>query len=74
VICFSYLAHDGRVEPAKNVNSVEAEAILKELRDLAELDMPPSVGVITPHTEQQAFLVQLVSRQHDADRLNEAPI
>ena len=33
--------------------------------------MPPSVGVITPHTEQQAFLVQLVSRQDDAERLNE---
>ena len=72
VIRFSYVAHDGRVEPAKNVNSIEAEAILKELRDLAELDVPPSVGVITPHTEQQAFLVQLVSRQDDADRLNEA--
>jgi hypothetical protein len=71
VIRFTEVAHDGRAEPAKNVNGPEAEAILKELRELADLEMPPSVRVITPHTEQQAFLLQLVSRQDDAERLNE---
>lgn len=45
---------------------------MKELRELAELEAPPSVGIITPHTEQQALLVQLVNRQDDAERLNEA--
>jgi very-short-patch-repair endonuclease len=72
VIRFSDVAHDGRTEIAKNVNGPEAEAILKELRELAQLEEPPSVGIITPHTEQQAFLVQLVNRQDDAERLNEA--
>jgi hypothetical protein len=45
---------------------------LTELRELAELNVPPSVGIITPHTEQQALLVQLINRQDDAERLNEA--
>ena len=71
VIRFTDVAHDGRVEPAKNVNGPEGEAILKELRELAELETPPSVGIVTPHTEQQAFLLQLVNRQDDAERLNE---
>jgi very-short-patch-repair endonuclease len=36
------------------------------------LEPAPSVGIITPHTEQQSLLVQLVNRQEDAERLNEA--
>jgi len=44
---------------------------LKEIRELAEADAPPSVGVITPRTERQALLLQLVNRQDDAERLNE---
>jgi superfamily I DNA and/or RNA helicase len=72
VIRFTEVAHDGRAETAKNTNGPEAEAILTELRELAELKVPPSVGIITPHTEQQALLVQLINRQDDAERLNEA--
>ena len=72
VIHFTDVSHDGRAETAKNTNWPEAETILKELRELVELDAPPSVGVITPHTEQQALLVQLVNCQDDAERLNEA--
>lgn len=72
MIRFSDVAHDGRVEAVKNSNGLEAEAILKELRELAEMEPPPSVGVITPHTEQQSLLVQFVNRQDDAERLNEA--
>jgi len=72
VIRFTDVAHDGRVEPVKNTNGPEAEAILKELRELAASESAPSVGIITPHTEQQALLVQLVNRQDDAERLNDA--
>jgi very-short-patch-repair endonuclease len=72
VIRFTDVAHDGRSEAAKNTNGPEGEAILKQLRELAEVGPPPSVGIITPHTEQQSFLVQLVNRQDDAERLNEA--
>jgi very-short-patch-repair endonuclease len=72
VIRFTHVVADGRAEAVKNINSPEAEAVLKELRALAESDARPSVGIITPHTEQQALLVQLVNRQADAERLNEA--
>src|SRR6202023_1757194 len=41
VIRFSDVAHDGRVEAVKNSNGLEAEAILKELRELAEMEPPP---------------------------------
>jgi hypothetical protein len=71
VIRFTNVAHDGRAETTKNTNGPEAEAMLKELRELAKLEAPPSVGIVTPHTEQQALLVQLVNRQEDAERLNE---
>jgi very-short-patch-repair endonuclease len=72
VIRFTPVEHDGRAETRRNTNIPEAEAILGELRDLANLDSPPSVGIITPHTEQQALLVQMVNRQEDAELLNEA--
>ena len=44
---------------------------MEQLRELAEAEPPPSVGIITPHTEQQSFLAQLVNRQDDAERLND---
>jgi very-short-patch-repair endonuclease len=72
VLRFSSVEYDGRAELVKNTNSVEADAILKELRDLVDREEPPSVGIITPHTEQQAFLMQMVNRQEDAEQLNEA--
>jgi very-short-patch-repair endonuclease len=71
VIRFTDVAHDGRAETAKNTNTPEAEAILNELRELAEGNAPPSVGVITPHTEQQALLLHLVNLLDDAERLKE---
>jgi very-short-patch-repair endonuclease len=72
VIRFTEVADDGRKDLARNTNGAEAEAILAELRGLASGEHPPSVGIITPHTEQQSFLVQLVNRQHDAELLNDA--
>ena len=71
VIRFSAVEQDDRVEPIKNTNSLEAEEILKELRELAAHEQPPSVGIITPHTEQQSLLVQFINRQEDAEQLNE---
>lgn len=68
---FSLLEHNGRIETIKNSNSLEAEAILAELRQLAAQDNTPSVGIITPHTEQQTYLAQLINRQEDAENLNE---
>jgi hypothetical protein len=71
VIRFTAVAHDGRREPRKNVNSAEWEAMLDELRRLAEFDDPPSVGIVTPFAEQQAFLVQQSNALPDGDHLQD---
>ncbi len=71
VIRFEFVEHDGKLGLVKNTNVPEAEAILAELRRLAEQNEPPSVGIVTPHTEQQAFLVQFLARQPDAERVSD---
>jgi hypothetical protein len=57
VIRLAAVAFDGETDIAKNTNNAEAEAVLRELLSLAEQDTLSSVGVITPHTEQQTYLV-----------------
>ncbi|MEX1205701.1 MAG: AAA domain-containing protein [Dongiaceae bacterium] len=69
VIRFTAVAHDGRQEVRKNVNSAEWQAILAELRRLAGVDEPPSVGIITPFSEQQIYVVQQLNRLPDGERL-----
>ena len=70
VICFTEVYHDGRIEVRKNINSAEWEAILGELRRLAGFDdKAPSVGIITPFTEQQSFIVQKLNALPDGERL-----
>ena len=69
VIRFTAVEHDLRAEMRKNVNSVEWEAILEELRRLADFDEAPSVGIITPFTEQQGFIVQKLHALTDGEML-----
>lgn len=68
VIRFEVLNHDGRVEKKRNSNTLEAEFILAELKKLLELDSPPTVGVITPFTEQQVYLSHFLKDDSDGDR------
>jgi very-short-patch-repair endonuclease len=72
VIRFTPVEHDGRAEIGKNTNTPEYEAILSELRRLSALDDPPSVGIITPFNEQQAFIVQNIATLPDAERMQTA--
>jgi hypothetical protein len=65
VICFTRIDHDNRHEPRNNVNTAEWEAILEELLNLADCDAPPSVGIITPFTEQQSYIIQALNRYDD---------
>lgn len=62
VIRFEVLPHEGRAEAKRNVNTVEAEYIMEVLEELASQDEPPTVAIITPHTEQVALIAGLVSR------------
>lgn len=62
VFHFEVLQHDKRAESKKNTNSMEAERIIEILGELLEEESPPSVAIITPHTEQVALISALVSR------------
>lgn len=62
VIRFEVVEHDGRAETKRNTNTPEALHIIQVLEGLIEEDEPPSVAIITPHTEQVALIASMVSR------------
>lgn len=45
-----------------NTNTKEAEFIISELYSLYESGLEVSVGIITPHTNQQKLLVEMISK------------
>lgn len=67
VIKFSFVKHDGKKELAQNTNTLEVEFIISELKKLKEIDSNQSVGIITPHTNQQKLLVELISKLPEKD-------
>lgn len=67
VLQFSVLEHDGKVELAKNTNSLECEYILSELRKFKEKGRRCSVGIITPHTNQQKLISAAISNSLERD-------
>lgn len=66
VIEFDSVDHDGLIEK-RNTNVPEAERIVARIEELLDLHPLPSVGVITPHTEQQAYIAKLISEHPQAD-------
>jgi superfamily I DNA and/or RNA helicase len=68
VIEFDAIDHDGLVDK-HNVNVLEAKRIVERVVELLDLDPMPSVGIITPHTEQQAFIGKLFNDHPRADEL-----
>ncbi|MFZ0033474.1 MAG: AAA domain-containing protein [Sedimentisphaerales bacterium] len=67
VLKFSVIPHDGKSELLPNSNTLEAEFIITELRKLKENNKIPSVGIITPHTNQQKKLVEMISKLPEKD-------
>jgi hypothetical protein len=68
VIEFDTVEHDGLID-RRNVNALEARRILDRLTELLDSDAPPSVGIITPHTEQQAFIAKLINEDPRSEEL-----
>jgi hypothetical protein len=60
VISFLAIEDDGKVDLIRNTNAREAEAIVDRLKTFAEMEVPPDCCVITPHTEQQKFILKQV--------------
>jgi very-short-patch-repair endonuclease len=46
---------------------LEAEFIISELKKLKDIDCNQSVGIITPHTNQQKLLVEMINRLPERD-------
>jgi hypothetical protein len=67
VIEFDSVEHDGLIDQ-RNVNVLEGRRIIDRIVEFLELHPAPSVGIITPHTEQQAFIGKLV---HEHPQSNE---
>jgi len=67
VLVFSFVNHDGKVEPVQNTNTLEIDFIIKELRTLKANSCKNSVGIITPHTNQQKLLMEKISALPEKD-------
>ncbi len=61
VLTFSFVSQDGKVETIQNTNTIEIDFIIKELQTLKESNCKSSVGIITPHTNQQKLLMEKIS-------------
>ena len=71
VIAFDILEHDGLMETKGNVNQIEAEHILAEIKNLLDENDPPSVGVITPFTDQQIYIARAIDRDEFGSEIRE---
>ena len=67
VLKFSIIPHDGKMEIKSNSNSLEVDFIISELRKLRDREETPSVGIITPHTDQQKLLVEMINNLPERD-------
>jgi very-short-patch-repair endonuclease len=67
VIKFSFIDHDGKQELSQNTNIPEADLIIAELKKLKDRDSNSSVGIITPHTNQQKLLMDMISKLPERD-------
>lgn len=67
VIKFTQVKHDGKEEVVKNTNLPEIEFIISELNKLKEEGKQCSVGIITPHTNQQRLLYEKINDTFESD-------
>lgn len=67
VIKFSYVNATPKDEVFPNTNLAEVEFIIKELKKLKDQKSALSVGIITPHTNQQKLLVEQISKLPEWD-------
>lgn len=61
VLKFSIIPHDIRKEPIQNSNIPEINFIISEMKKLKDTKSKMSVGIITPHTNQQKRFVEMIN-------------
>ena len=62
VLRFVNVKHDGEKELVDNTNIPEIEAILSYLESVVSEQDPPSIGIITPHTNQHKMLISYATK------------
>ncbi len=67
VLKFTFIKHDGKQELIQNSNAPEIDFIISELKKLKEKDSNLSVGIITPHTNQQKLAMEMISKLPERD-------
>jgi len=71
VLKFEFIEHDGKVETVPKSNSLEIDFLISELKRLKESGSKSTVGIITPHTNQQKLILEAVSKLTDRDFFTE---
>jgi hypothetical protein len=67
VLIFEFINHDGKTETTPKTNSLEITFLINELKRLKDDGNKSSVGIITPHTNQQKLILDAVSKLPDRD-------
>jgi len=67
VLKFTFVEDDGKTEATQNTNKNEILAIISELQALRDADKNLSIGIITPHTNQQKLLMEEISKLPERD-------
>lgn len=67
VLKFTQVKHDGLEETTKNTNIPEIDFIISELKIIKDQSKKCSVGIITPHTNQQRLLYEKISDLPESD-------
>lgn len=67
IIKFTFLEYGNQTEKILNTNTKEADFIIQELKKLKDLNSKQSVGIITPHTNQQKYLIEKINNMEEKD-------
>ena len=67
VLRFSFVRHDLIMEPIPNTNTLEIDFVIKELQRLKASNCKQTLGIITPHTNQQKLLMEKISTLPEKD-------
>ena len=67
IITITLIDHDSRSEITNNSNKLEIDAIVSEVERILKEEPSSTVGIITPHTNQQKLLADAFSRHEDKE-------
>ncbi len=67
VIQFCPVEHDHRIEVIENTNQLEIQAVIAEVERIAKEEVGSSIGIITPHTNQQKLFVDAFAKHPEGE-------